>query len=152
VTARSTLRQRDAAYACFLVVGIAGACATLASLYPDFILIALWLVLPALPAMLTGMILSIVQWRDGLLPLLSALTIALLVEVATEAGTVEFYNASTAIYAVLVLLIVASWFLLRRRRVTPEGEESAVARDSGRLKATAQSSTPGASKPDRSHS
>lgn len=117
VTTHPTLPQRDIAYACFLVVGVAGACGTLATWYPGFILVALWLVLPALVAMPVGIVLSIGCWRDGLLPVLSALTIAFVIEVATEAGSVEFYNASTALYGVLVVVIVASWFLFRRWRV-----------------------------------
>ena len=117
MTPQSILGQRDAAYACFLVVSVASVCVTLATLNENLIVVALWLVLPALPAMLIGIVLSILQWRDGLLPLLSALTIAFIIEVATEAGTTDFYNATTAMYGVVVLVIVASWFLLRRRRV-----------------------------------
>jgi hypothetical protein len=143
----STRRQRDAAYACFLVVGIASVCATLASVYPGFILVALWSVVPALPAMLIGMALSIVQWRDGLLPLLAALTVGLFVEVATEAGTVQFYNASPAIYGVSVVVIVASWFLFRRWRVTLQPAEPAPATSTNRFGAAASASAPRASKP-----
>jgi len=98
------------------------------------------------------MVLSIVQWRDGLLPVLSALTIALIIEVATEAGTVDFYNASTAIYGVVVLVIVASWFLLRRRRVSLQHAKPPTAENGDRLRAAAQRTAPDAPKPRRADS
>ena len=118
--AQPTVRQRDLGYACFLVVGAASLLSTLAEIIDaGLLLVALWLFFFSLVTVPIGIFLSIVCWRDGLLPALSVLTLAFVVEGATEAGSVRFYNASTSLYGVLVLLIVASWFGFRRWRVNP---------------------------------
>jgi hypothetical protein len=66
-----------------------------------------------------GVYLSVVLRQDAVLPLLSILTILMLVELLTEAGSVKFYNASVLVYGILVLVLEASWFLLRRWRAYP---------------------------------
>jgi len=66
-----------------------------------------------------GIYFSIVLRRDVVLPLLSVLTILMIVEIVTEAGSVTFYNATGLVYGLLVLVLEASWFLLRRRKTYP---------------------------------
>ena len=56
--------------------------------------------------------------KDVILPLLSVLTILMVVEVITEAGSVAFYNATDWVYGILGTILVASWFLIRRWRVS----------------------------------
>jgi hypothetical protein len=82
-------------------------------------LVLIPLAMAALVTGLIGIFYSIVLWRDGVLPLLSVLTILMVVEIATEAGSVAFYNASGLVYGLLVLVLEASWFLLRRQRAYP---------------------------------
>jgi hypothetical protein len=66
----------------------------------------------------TGIYLSFVLRDDVVLPLLSVLTLLMVVEVITEAGSVAFYNATAWVYGVLGTILVASWFLVRRWRVS----------------------------------
>jgi hypothetical protein len=66
-----------------------------------------------------GIYFSIVLWRDPVLPALSILTILMIAEIVTEAGSVTFYNATAWVYGILVLVLDANWFLLRRRRTFP---------------------------------
>jgi hypothetical protein len=82
-------------------------------------LVLIPLAMAALVTGLIGIFYSIVLWRDGVLPLLSVLTILMVLEIATEAGSVTFYNASGLVYGLLVLVLEASWFLLRRQRAYP---------------------------------
>jgi hypothetical protein len=117
-------RMHDIAYACFLVPGTISLAITIGSAFPmddgtaggfGFLVLVPLAVL-SLATIPIGIYCSVVLWRDGVLPCLSILTILLIVEVMTEAGSVAFYNASTGpVYGVIVLVLEASWFLWRRR-------------------------------------
>jgi Ca2+/Na+ antiporter len=80
-------------------------------------LVLIPLSLAALVSVPTGIYLSIVLRKDIVSPLLSVLTILMLAEVITEAGSVAFYNATAWVYGFLVIILEASWFLVRRWRV-----------------------------------
>ena len=82
-------------------------------------LVLIPLTLAALISVPTGICFSIVLRRDAVLPLLSVMTIFMLAEVVTEAGSVTFYNATMSVYGILVVVLEASWFLLRRQRTYP---------------------------------
>ena len=113
-------RKHDIAYSCFLVpaalcliVAIADAVAmndANAALMGFFVLIPLTLV--ALVATLIGVFYSIVFWRDGVLPMLSFLTLIMIMVVLLEVGKIELYGL---LYGILVIVLEASWFLKRRR-------------------------------------
>jgi len=75
--------------------------------------------LAALVAVPIGLYYSIELWKDGVLPLLSILTMLMIAEFVTEAGSVDFYNATGLVYGILVLMLEASWFLFRRGRTFP---------------------------------
>ena len=119
--------KHDAAYGCFVPPGACSLIAALASAIPMDsgtaggigFLVLMPLALLALVSVPFGIYLSMVLRRDVILPLLSLLTILMVVEVATEAGSVTFYNATGVVYGLLVLVLEASWFLLRRRRTYP---------------------------------
>jgi hypothetical protein len=114
-------RKRDIAYSCFLIPGAACVTAAIAGAFPMkdgnaaaigfFILIPLTLV--ALAAIPIGIFYSIVLWRDGVLPFLSIFTLILVV--IFLAGGESMMELSGWIYGILVLILEASWFFLRRR-------------------------------------
>lgn len=118
-------RKRDIAYGCFLFPAAAGLIEWMLRATPIdkeaaavlAFLVLVPLTIAALAAIAIGVFLAIVLWRDGVLPILSILTILAVAEIATEAGSVQFYNATGPIYGTLVLLLEATWFLLRRRRI-----------------------------------
>lgn len=120
-------RKHDIAYGCFLAPGAVSLIAAIAGAIPMDsgtaggigFLVLIPLAMVALVAVPVGVFYSIVFRRDGVLLLLSILTIFMLAEVVTEAGSVEFYNATGLVYGILVLVLEASWFLLRRRRAYP---------------------------------
>jgi predicted Na+-dependent transporter len=125
-----TVTQRnkhDIAYGCFLAPAAVSLIAAVASAIPMDsgtaggigFLVLIPLAIVALVAVPIGVFYSVVFWRDGVLPLLSILTILMVAEAVTEAGSVEFYNATGLVYGILVLVLEASWFLLRRRRAYP---------------------------------
>ena len=117
--------SQDLAYACFIPPGIVtliSALATLTSVSNDLAaLVWLFLLLPStlvtLASVPTGIYLSIVHRRDIILLLLSTLTILVAVVGATEGVPVAFSNATEWVYLVLVTILEASWFLIRRPRV-----------------------------------
>ncbi len=126
--------KHDIAYVCFIPPGLVSLVAALARAIPMSsgtaggigFLVLIPLSLLALISIPIGIYLSIVLRRDVMLPLLSVLTILMLAEVVTEAGTVAFYNASSKIYGLLNLFCQATWFLFRRRRpVTTEDKKPA---------------------------
>src|SRR5207247_4300290 len=117
----------DAAYGCFVPPG---ACSLIAGLGSAIsmdsgtaggigFLVLISLALITLVSVPFGIYFSIVLRRDVVLPLLSVLTILMIVEIVTEAGSVTFYNATGLVYGLLVLVLEASWFLLRRRKTYP---------------------------------
>ena len=109
--------RRDIGYGCFLVVGAASLVFNLTHTMSIGVLIVLWLATASFLAVPLGIVLSIVCWRDGFLPFLSFLTILFIAELMTESGSVGFYNTTTGLYGILVLVIGAGWFLVRRWRV-----------------------------------
>lgn len=119
--------KRDIAYCCFLPLGMVSLIAAIDSAIPMDsgtaggmgFLVLIPLTLVALISIPMGIYFSIVLWRDPVLPALSILTILMIAEIVTEAGSVTFYNATAWVYAILVLVLEANWFLLRRRRTFP---------------------------------
>jgi len=119
MTARS---KHDIAYGCFLVPVALGLTGVVAERVPMndanaagigfFILIPL--TLAALAATVIGVFCSIVLWRDGVLPFLSVLTLLMATLLFLETGKTWVYGL---IYGILVLLLEASWFFVRRRRL-----------------------------------
>lgn len=124
--ANPQMRMHDLAYVCFLIPGVVSAVIAIGSAIPMDSGMAggfgLMLLVPlAIAALVTapvGIVLSIICRKDGILPLLSVLTILCVTEIATEAGSAAFYKLTTGpVYAVLVLGLVGSWFFLRRERI-----------------------------------
>lgn len=119
--------QHDLAYGCFLPGGVVILIAAIASAIPMDdaniagigFLVLIPLALVALISVPIGIYFSIVFRRDAVLPLLSVLTIFMLAEVVSEAGSVTFRDATVWVYGILVWALEASWFLLRRRRTYP---------------------------------
>jgi hypothetical protein len=117
-------RKHDIAYACFLAPGVVSLIASMAPYVPMdtgtaggigfLVLIPLSMV--ALATVPIGVFYSIMFWRDAALPILSILTILMLAQVIAEAGPVTPRNVMGLVYGVIVLILEASWFLVRRRR------------------------------------
>jgi len=82
-------------------------------------LVLIPLALVTLISVPTGIYFSFMLRKDAVLPLLSVLTIFVLAEVVTEAGSATFYEATIGAYGIIVMVIEANWFLLRRRRTYP---------------------------------
>jgi len=113
-------RKHDMAYACFLVPWAAAVIGVIPNVVKIsdanaagigfFVLIPLSML--ALVTVPVGIFYSIVFWRDGVLPLLSIVTIGMM---AIIFGTdlADYYGW---LYAVLVMILEGSWFLLRRRK------------------------------------
>jgi len=128
-------RKRDIAYACFLPSGlvslidslrafVAGSPATVP--YGDWLGILTLLMLVGVVMTPVGLYYSVMLWRDGALLVLSILTLFMVATaVTTDADSMAFYDAMSVVHGVGVLIVVSSWFLLRRRRVG-EGEKGAV--------------------------
>jgi hypothetical protein len=124
MTARS---KRDIAYGCFLFPAAACLSAVMAEvvlpndglndgiaariLYGVLFLSGL----ASLAAIPLGVIYSIVFWRDGVLPLLSILTILIIGMVGNALAGVDVPGFYGPLYVILVLILEASWFLWRRR-------------------------------------
>jgi len=123
---KSPSNKLDLAYACFVppvIVSLISAVGTVIPMSTGVagglgFLVLIPLTLLALVSLPAGIYLSFVLRKDIVLPLLSVLTILMAAEVISEAGSVAFYNATTWVYAVLGTILVASWFLVRRRRVS----------------------------------
>lgn len=123
---KSPNKKHDLAYACFLppvIVSLISAVGTVIPMSTGVaggigFLVLIPLTLLALVSVPTGIYLSFVLREDIVLPLLSVLTILMVVEVVTEAGSVAFYNATAWVYGVLGTILVASWFLVRRWRIS----------------------------------
>lgn len=86
-------------------------------------LILIPLALLALVSVPAGIILSLRYRKDYVLLILAFITILYVVEILTEAGTVQFYNLTLSIYGISGSIFVASWFLYRRKRYYPVHEE-----------------------------
>jgi len=118
--------KHDLAYACFLPPVIASLISAVGTAIPMStgvaggigFLVLIPLTLLALVSVPSGIYLSVVLRKDMVLPLLSVLTILMVVEVITEAGSVAVYNATAWVYGVLGTILEASWFLVRRWRVS----------------------------------
>lgn len=123
---KSSTSKHDLAYACFLppvIVNLISAIGTVIPMNTGVaggigFLVLIPMTMLALVSVPTGIYLSLVLRKDIILPLLSVLTILMVVEVITEAGSVAFYNATAWVYGVLGAILVASWFLVRRWRVS----------------------------------
>ena len=117
--------KHDLAYACFLPPGLVSLISAVSTVIPMSsgtaggigFLVLIPLSLAALVSIPAGIYLSIVLRNDIFLPLLSILTILRLVEIVTEAGSVWFYNATGWVYGIVLMIVEASWFLVRRWRV-----------------------------------
>ena len=123
---KSPASKHDLAYACFLppvIVSLISAASTVIPMSSGVaggigFLVLIPLTLLALMSMPIGIYFSIVFRKDIFLPILSALTIFMVVEVITEAGSATFYNAIAWIYGISGMILIASWFLVRRWRVS----------------------------------
>ncbi len=117
-------RKHDIAYGCFLVPAAFCLIAAIADAVPMkdtnaafigfFVLIPL--ALAGVVAILIGVIFSIVFWRDGVLPILSVLTLILVIVAAVVSKGGVKMDVYGLIYAILVLVLEGSWFLARRHR------------------------------------
>jgi hypothetical protein len=111
--------RQDLAYACFLPPGIVSLISALSAVIPMdsgvaggigfLVLIPLSLV--ALVSVPTGIYFTIVfRKEDAVLVLLSVSTIFMLAGVVADAGSTAF----ASVYGLLVMILVANWFLARR--------------------------------------
>jgi len=113
-------RKHDIAYGCFFVPAALSLIAVTADAVPmndaNAALIGFFVMIPltvvALVTTLIGVFYSILLWRDGVLPILSLLTIIMITVVFSDAGKIELCGL---IYGILVLVLEGSWFLKRRR-------------------------------------
>jgi hypothetical protein len=119
-----TTTARNVAYAGFLFCGVAALIISALEWIPMDLttaqgvgfLVVLPLALAALPTAVVCVILGFRHWSDVRLLLLSILTILVVIEIATEAGSVAFYNAVPVVYAVVTTALCLTWFLVGRRR------------------------------------
>ena len=118
------LTNHHLAYLCFLPPTILSLISGLLKLIPVEtgtaggigFLVLIPLTLLSIVSIPVGMALSVRYRRDYTLLILSFLTVLYLVEFATEAGTVKFYNSILSLYGLLNSLILVWWFLFRRKR------------------------------------
>ena len=130
---KSPRNRHDLAYACFLPPVIVSLISALSTVIPMStgaaggigFLVLIPLTLLALVSVPTGIYLSFVLRKDVVLPVLSVLTILIVVEVITEAGSATVYNATAFVYGVLGTILIGSWFLVRRWRVSASRAGSA---------------------------
>ncbi|NHN38991.1 hypothetical protein G8764_16905 [Pseudomaricurvus alcaniphilus] len=117
-------RKHDIAYACFIPPGLVyliGGIAPYLAMDTGTaggvgFLILIPLALAALTSVPLGLYYSLPFWRDRVLVFLAVITLIMLVQLFAEWGPVKFRNLAGLLYGVTVLLIEASWFLLRRGR------------------------------------
>jgi hypothetical protein len=120
-------RAHDLTYACFLPLGLVGLVSGVASLLPldsgTAGGIGLLLLVPlALMSMVTapiGVYRTLGFRHDAALWTLSLITVLMVVQLFAELGPVQVQNLVWLGYGVLVFLLQASWFLVRRRRAYP---------------------------------
>src|SRR5438445_514936 len=93
--------ERDLAHGCFVLCGLTaliisgiGAIPMDSSTAAGLgFLVAIPLFLASLGAMVVGIVLSIRNWKDWTLVLLSAISLLFVAEILTEYGSTGFYNA-----------------------------------------------------------
>ena len=116
--------RQDIAYICFIPLGLLNLTIAITSIIPMNngvagglgFLVLIPLSIFALASAPIGIYFSIVARRDIFLHILSVLTVFMVAEVVTEAGSTDFYNAMPWIYGILVLVFELTWFLLRRKQ------------------------------------
>ena len=121
---RSPSNRQDLAYACFIPPVIVSSISAVGTVIPMStgvaggigFLVLIPLALLSLVSVPTGIYLSFVLRKDIVLPILSVLTILMVVEVVTEVGSAAFYNAAAWAYGIVGATLVAGWFLVRRWR------------------------------------
>ena len=113
----------DLAYLCFLPTTLISVVSGILKFIPVDtgtaggvgFLILIPLALLALVSVPTGIVLSLRYRQDRALLLLSFLTVLYVLEIISEAGSTKFYNTSLSIYGILSILVLATWFLYRRK-------------------------------------
>lgn len=116
--------EHDLAYLCFLpptIVSLISAVGTFVPMSDGTaggigFLVLIPLSLASVLSVPIGIVLSVLFRKDLALPLLSILTIVLVVEVFSEAGPPAFRNGVTWAHGIGATLVVGSWFLVRRWR------------------------------------
>jgi hypothetical protein len=111
----------DIAYCCFVITCIFFLLAWLTEFlsynaYTVFFWFLLYLIPPSGFAALVGIVLSLIVWRHWPLPFLSLMTLLLLIELLTDAGTAEFFAEAQIAYAITCFAFTLVWFTRFRKR------------------------------------
>jgi hypothetical protein len=115
--------RNDVAYVCFLIPGLFALFSTIGPMITSDpgvagvvgLLVLVPLALAAAVAIPVGIILTFVGGREPMLFLLSVLTSVAVVELVGEFGGAIVLNAFFGLYGVLVVVLAAAWFLVRRK-------------------------------------
>jgi hypothetical protein len=119
----------DIAYCCFVFTGFFSLLAWVGdktddSVYLLIILIGLWLILPSGIAAVVGIVLSLIVWRHWPLLVLSLLTLLLLKEILTDAGSAKFFAEAQIAYAITCFAFTLAWFTRFRKRYETKVENA----------------------------
>ena len=118
----------DFAYGCFLFCGMTALLITIigkaakddnTSALLGF-LVAIPLAFASIAAMVAALVLSMMLWRHWPLLILSALTVLSVAVIVMVHGSEAFYNSTAILYAVGVVVMVARWFLVLRKKHFPK--------------------------------
>lgn len=124
---RRKRREYDVAYACFMLCGLTALITSLVSMIPTDtgtagaigFLVLVPLALASIAALGCGIVMTVRLWRHTPLIALSAMSLLVVAEVATEYGSTAFYNTVPIVYGVGVIAISALWFFKLRARRFP---------------------------------
>ncbi len=116
-------RKHDIAYACFIPPGLVSLIGSIAAYVPMStgtaggigLLVLVPLTMLALGTVPIGLYYSVLLRKDAALPLLSILTVLRFALIVTDVGPAWAYNLSGVAYGLVVVGLVAFWFLWRRR-------------------------------------
>ncbi len=126
LTSSQLLKRCNIAYICFLIPGACVFLGTIAPLFPSgimepayfgfFVLIPLALV-SAVTIPVAVVLTFTVGRREPALILLSIATMVVVVEGLSEFGGDLVFNAVHVLYGLLVVVLEANWFFIRRKNV-----------------------------------
>jgi hypothetical protein len=134
VAKRAVSPRVNLAYVCFAWIALVLCASPLVSLLPLSadargalgMLVGLPIALATLVAVLTAVVLSVIQWREWPLLTMSAITASMLpVLLAEDEGTVITQRVALAWHvgsAAVLIFLCARWFAVTRRRGTPTQE------------------------------